>query len=666
MSEYIDHGDDPRIEKLQPKWKNPPTPEDLSNVLNSSSSEYHSNKKRIDDWKDLRHATGKYKIKKCNNKQHSTTVPKLARIHAEWRYSSLAEPLHASKKLASIKANGVEDIALARQQSEVVNYHLNRNIRRVAFIDKAVRRYVNEATLCIRSGWVREETKQKVQKVVLGATGEPIGEIEQEEMVVTKNHPVLEVIPIERIRVDPDAMGDYDKAQFIAYDYLSNLDDLRKRGYKNLEAVKIARASAINEGVATYTNSSNNQVWVTEYWGKWDINDDGSLVPIIASYVGGVMIKLRKNPFPDGFYPFSFAQYMPDPDSNYGEADAELLRDSQLINGALMRGVLDTLGKSAAGQRGLRAQALSPTERRKFERGEDYMTREGVNPEDAVYIHQFPEVSQTPLVLLDRESNYAEALTGVKTFGQGINSTSVGDVASNGERAMDAASKRESGILRRLAECLSDAFKKVSMMCLAYHTPDEVERITGQPYVPAEPAGMHEMDLTVSVRTPEQDQADADRLAFILQTVGNNSDPKLVQLIWGQLLRLQNQDDFADIVEQYEPQPDPLEIERQQLEIELLKAQITELQSQAMENQARGQNYQAQAQKEQSHARKLEAEADKAALEYVEEESGTNHEREKELASIQAQSNIQLAALKGKLELLKESAKPKPAQGKSK
>ena len=68
-----------------------------------------------------------------------------------------------------------------------------------------------------------------------------------------------------------------------------------------------------------------------EYWGFYDIEGDGVLHPIVATWIGDTMIRLELNPFPDEKLPFVLVPYLPVKRELYGEPDAELLEDNQKI-----------------------------------------------------------------------------------------------------------------------------------------------------------------------------------------------------------------------------------------------------------------------------------------------------------------------------------------------
>ena len=80
---------------------------------------------------------------------------------------------------------------------------------------------------------------------------------------------------------------------------------------------------------------------------------------------------MEENPFPDKKIPFVLVQYLPRRKNIYGEPDAALIEDNQKIVGAVTRGIIDIIGRSASGQQGIRKDALDVTNARKFERGDD-------------------------------------------------------------------------------------------------------------------------------------------------------------------------------------------------------------------------------------------------------------------------------------------------------
>ena len=60
-----------------------------------------------------------------------------------------------------------------------------------------------------------------------------------------------------------------------------------------------------------YKDALRKRVVAYEYWGLYDIHGTGEMVPIVATWVEGVLVRMEENPFPDGKPPFVVVPYMP-------------------------------------------------------------------------------------------------------------------------------------------------------------------------------------------------------------------------------------------------------------------------------------------------------------------------------------------------------------------
>ena len=212
-----------------------------------------------------------------------------------------------------------------------------------------------------------------------------------------------------------------------------------KDRYHNLDKIDWESSSPMTDpdhesktpGDFQFKDALRKKVIAYEYWGFYDINDDGSLEPIVATWIGSTLIRMEKNPFPDGKLPLVVVPYMPRKRELYGEADAELLGDNQAILGATMRRMIDLLGRSANGQRGYPKGMLDTLNRRRYDDGQDYEYNpmQG-NPSQAIMEHKFPELPQSAIVMTQMQNQEAEALTGVKAFSGGVTGEAYGDVAA--------------------------------------------------------------------------------------------------------------------------------------------------------------------------------------------------------------------------------------------
>lgn len=620
--------------QLQPKkltsWKNEPTIEVLKRDFEASKQTHIVQANKVIRWNDIRNVTGKSKPVKI--KGRSSIQPKLVRRQAEWRYPALSEPFLNSEKIFQVNPRTFEDLDAAKQNEILLNYQFDVKLNKVKFIDDYVRTVVDEGSCIVQVGWERLTTKEKqvvpvysyypaedeealailnqalelkqknpreynenIDEAIKASIdysqqngGEPVlaHQVGEQEVLVDKvieNKPTVEILNTLNVYVDPTCNGDLDKALFIIKSFETNQAECKKAGiYKNLDKVNWAGNNPNSEG-DHYTSADENfnedlirkKVVAYEYWGFYDINGTGSLTPIVATWIGSVMIRMEENPFPDGKLPFVIVQYLPVRNSVYGEPDCELLEENQQIMGAITRGLVDILGRSANAQQGFAKGMLDPLNKRRFENGEDYEFNPNLSPQTGYIEHTFNELPQSVLAYVQMLNADAEALTGVKSFSGGMSGDAYGQVAAGIQGAIDAATKRETAILRRLAYGVSEIGNKIIAMNAVFLSEEEVIRVTNKQFITIKREDIKgNFDLKVDINTAEVDQAKAQDLGFMLQTLGPNMDPMITMKILAEIADLKRMPTLAEELRNYQPQPDPIEEAKRQLEVEEEKAKI--------------------------------------------------------------------------------------------
>lgn len=673
------------------KWKKEPAVMDLKLDLQAAKPAHDAHVARVREWNALREVTGVHRPKKVQGR--SSVQPKLIRRQAEWRYSALSEPFLSAPDIFTVKPVTYEDVKSARQNQLVLNWQMRTKLDRVKFIDEYVRTAVDEGSVIVRVGWCRQTVMVKETVPVFAymtlttpeqatmlqealalkdenprayldspeeiraavdyylETGMPVvakivGQEEVEVEKILENKPTLQIMDPTNVFFDPSCEGDIDKAKFVIVSFETSKADLMKDGrYSNLDAVNWSGNTVLStpdHGTRTPTDFNFNddlrkRVVAYEYWGYYDVEGNEELTPIVATWIGDVMIRMEESPFPDKKPPFVVANYMPVKREVTGEPDAEILSDNQAILGAVTRGMIDLLGRSANSQQGFAKGFLDVVNKRRFERGQDYEFNPGMgSPTSAIYQHQYPEIPNSALTMMTLQNQEAEALTGVKAFSGGMSGEAYGDVAAGIRGMLDAASKREMNILRRLAEGVIKIGNKLAAMNAVFFSEEETIRVTNEKFVTVRREDLQgNFDLMVDIATPEMDQARANDLGFMLQTIGPDMDPGLRAIILAEIARLKRMPDLAHSIENYKPEPDPVAEEMKQLELEKLRLEVAELQSKVELNQAK--------------ARAEASKADMADLDYVEQQSGTKHMRDMEKSSAQAEANQDLEITKSLL-----------------
>lgn len=653
---------------------------------------------KIQRWNDLMQVKGSAKPPKV--KGRSAVQPKLVRRQAEWRYAALSEPFLSSKNMFSVNPTTFEDADGAKQNQLVINWQFRTKLNRVKFIDDLVRSVVDEGTGIVRVGWKRStvmvnqtvpvfsyyplETEEQLQSFqqalelrnsdrrhfdekadpALKASLEFYDENNQAVTAVqtgtetvqvekpVENRPELSIINPQNFYIDPTCNGEIDQALYAAITFETNQAELRKNPerYKNLEYVDWEGSTPATEpdhatrspDALRITDALRKRVIAYEYWGFHDIEGNGELVPIVCTWIGNVMIRMERNPFPDQKLPFVMIPYLPVKRELYGEPDAELLGDNQDILGAVTRGMIDLLGRSANGQTGIAKGMLDPLNRRRFDNGQDYEFNPNMPPDAGMKEHKFPELPQSALVMSQIQNQDAEALTGVKAFSGGLSGEAYGDVAAGIRGALDAASKREMAILRRLAKGMVEIAMKILAMNQVFLSKEEVIRVTNKEFVTVKREDLQgNYDLEADISTAEIDNQKAQDLAFMLQTLGNNMDPSITMMILAEIAELKRMPELAEKLRNYRPQPTPEQQEMQRLEIEEARMKVEKLRSEINLNNAR--------------AAKESAATDQANLDFVEQETGTKHARDMQKQSGQARGNQDLEVTKALLDKQKKA-----------
>ena len=517
--------------------------------------------------------------------------------------------------------------------------------------------------------------------------GTEIVDVEVEKLIV--NHPTIEVRNSANIIIDTTCEGDIEKAQFLIEEYPISFSELKKQEYKEEEievktvgpdGVEVIKKEIKTRGIyknlkfidknkeeyqyseyegesarnSKLSGKSRVKLKAYDYWGFWDINDDGNTVPIVATWVGGVLVRLEENPFGHKKIPYVIAKYMPVKREVMGEPDAVLLEENQEAVGKTTRAIQDIMALDAVNQEFIDETFFpSPVERENYRLGKTVFFRTGMNPKNAIFKNNVNPVNPIALQWINAQIADAEAMSGTT-----LNNNSSNGISVNAQKRIDSSnSKRDASVLRRITSMLVDAARLIISMNAEFLSEEEIVRNTNQEYVKInrdDLSGAH--DITIDIQTPETNNAIAQDLAMVLQTGQQTMSPELSKKIWARILKLKGQYDLAREFENYQPQPDPkqqelldMQIEEQRLKIEKAKKDIEEVDSRIHERVSRvienekdvdnkqSQNLLRQQQTAESAARtrKLESEADMLDKDFVDHTTGAKRARDLEDRAIE-------------------------------
>lgn len=685
----------------KPNWKKIPTVEDLKADLISAQPSHQAHCDKIDKW--LKKLAGEVQASAKPVKGRSQVQPKLIRKHAEWRYSSLEEPFLSTKDLFDIDPMTAEDVNGADENEILINYQWNTKINKVRFINEYVRTAVDEGTVIVQVGWLHEKEKRKVN-VAVRLTPEQLqmklyamvsqGQLTQEEAIakmqdpneyvqwvkreqeyVKHNHPVVRICEYDRVIVDPTCEGDIEKAQFVIVPTETSFSELLKDGTYDLsELFTDSTMSEIDKSkidddtfYSTFSSSQRDKqlnpftfkdvarkkLTMYEYYGYWDVDGDNKTRAIKAVWIGNTLIKLEELPFPDNKLPFVLVQFMPERKSIYGTPDGKLIEDNQDILGAVLRGIIDIMGRSANGQQLLAKDFLDPINQLKYDKGENAYFNPGKDPRLSVHMQTFPEIPNSAMQMIDLLNTDAESLTGVMAFNTGISGQALGSTATGVRGALDSASKRELGILRRLSQGIEQIGRKIIAMNSEFLTDEEVIRVTNREFRTIKKDDLAgDYDLRVNISTAESDNQKIEKLAFMLQTLGQNMGTDLLQLILADIAKLQKMPELAEKIAAYQPQPDPmaqklqeLEIRKLETDIEKTQADIADKYARAGENKIDAEMKAAKVDEIRANTRMKHSTADQQDQEFLQKDLGIDKQHEMNMENLKGQQTMEQSAL---------------------
>ena len=572
----------------------------------------------------------------------SKIISKDIKKQLEWMLPSLADPFLSSPDIIKCNPVTAEDVMSARQNQLLLNTQFCRKFPRYNFIMKSLKVLATEGTVTIQTGWdyEDEEVETMMETVAVDEiTGEEyITMAKQKQTIITKNQPTAKVCRNEDIYIDPTCMDDMDKCQFVIHRYETDISTLRADGrYKNLD--KVAAYEGQNRDYGFYPqdhtyfqfkDEPRKKMVVYEYWGNYDVNEDGIAEPIVCAWIGNTIIRLQSNPYPDKKPPFVVVPFNAVPFQIHGESLASVIGDNQKVKTAVVRGIIDNMAQSNNGQVGMRKGALDISNRKKFLAGRNF--EYNGTPND-FWQGSYNQIPGSAFDMMNIMNNEIEAQTGVKSFSGGINAGSLGSTATGARGALDATATRRISLVRNIAENL---IKPLMRKWMSYNAEfldeEEVVRITNEQFVPIRRDDLlGNIDIDISISTAEDNSAKAQELSFLLQTMGPNQDFEINKLLMAEIARLSRMPDLEKKILGYQPQPDPaaeqmkqMQMQEMQLKLQLMQAEIKDKLARAGENEIDAQVKVAKMKTELAKARKLGSEADGIDLEFLLKNDGVD------------------------------------------
>ena len=651
-----------------------------NDLLNNLKSDYTSAETLKNENDNLVEASRKiYNSDKYGNEEpnKSQYVSSMVRQNASWQIPSIVEPFTSSESIVTCEPVTARDVDAAQQAEILLNYQATRNFDWFKFISELAIKTVIEGTCFVKTSWEYEEREitetiereipvpmdpvmiqamqEQMQQAMMQAEQQgqdpreaqeqmlsqiPMQIIEEEitRVKTIKNKPTSEICELCDIRIDPTCRGDINKAQFIIHDFETDMSTLKKDGrYKNLDQLEVSLSKDENyvhrdnvDNSFDFADEPRQRFIVHEYWGNYDIDKDGIAEPVVVCWVGDVIIREDDNPLDDGTLPFTRALYDRKPGYIYGTSLPQLLEDRQRIDSVLHRGIFDDMKRANNGQRGVKKGFTDTKNEKRFEQGKDFEYNTTMAD---VWEGKYTAINNSVFQVATMNREGAGAEVGVKPFAHGQGGNALGSTAAAVNATTTSSAKREMQIIRGIAE---DCIIPMLRIWLAYDAlfldEEEVVRITDSEFVKINRDDLDgNIDIKMSISTQESKAMKADRLAFLMQTMGNNMPPEQSNIIMADLMEINDMPHLADAIKNMPPpQPSPEQQHIEQLQIQLLEAQVQNERAKARENEIDYELKSAKTQTELAKGRNLDANSDMTDLDYLRKDEGVDHANEME------------------------------------
>lgn len=669
-----------------------------NNVLKALQGDYELSKSYNNKWHNLIDEwTDEYMGKPYGNEKDgkSKIVTRDIKKHSEWLQASILDPFVSTPDIIKCSPTNIESIKLAKNAEMILNQQFCRQFNRYNFLSRALKVMDIEGTCIIKTGWeFLEEEREVFEKqfipmvdefgnpIINEMDGQPILQevkIKVKKKVRIIDKPTAEVVRNKDIFLDPRCMGNFENMQFIIHEYETDLSTLKSdTRFKNIDKIKISGSEdklyknndyGDLEGIEfDFDDKPRKKIVVREYWGNYDLNDDGIAEPIVCAWVDNICIRLEENPYPDKKPPFIITPVLPIPFQLIGESNAELLGDTQKLKTAIMRGFIDNLAASNNAQIGVRQGALDAINQKRMLEGKNFMFMSGTAGE-AFWTGSFNQLPNSIFNLLQLLDAEATSLTGVNTYGTSQTTNMIGENSVSSRGVLDGGNLRKLMIVKNISENLIKPLMRKWLEYDAALLPEEtIIRTTannnGEFEIIRRDDLYGSIDLDLTISTNEDNAAKARELAFLLQTIGPNEDSQIRKMIMIEIANLHKMHELANRLETYEPQPDPLQQELMMAQIEYLKAQTQELLASAGRQQIDGSLKEAKIGVEQAKAQSIGKDINLKGLDFYQKQNrfdalANNALKEKEIderSKIEKQ-RLQLEQLDKILKIEAEKAK---------
>ena len=526
----MEYEKDQEIEELQ--VEDSYNEEELQGVLKSEMDDAKDFIDQIDE--DRADATDYYlgNAPTAQSSMQSEFVSTDVRDSVLFMLPSIMRTFFGTNKIVEFIPNGPEDIDLAKQQTDYINYVIQQKnpgfkviydafkdalIRKTGFVkaywDDSITASTHEYTGLSPEAYqaitldpnvevIEEKAEMESITIMNPETGE---EMTQEtpasfdvkiRRIKPKDQVVIEAVPTEEILISRHAR-DLNSSPYVAHRMVKTVSDLVAMGYDKEQMEQFAGSGTtvdedsydIEEARNPYADftgvdradTNSKSVLYVEHYVFYDLDGDGIDERIRVCTVGNGLNIVNATPWDD--LPITLFCPDPEPHTSIGSCPADYLMPIQAAKSQIMRDTLDSLGHAIFPRMGIVEGQVNIDDVLNTDIGQPIRMR----APGMVQPFSVPFVGKEAFPVLSYLDEAKENRTGVSKASAGLNAEALQSTTSAAVSAtMSGAQGRVELICRHFADGMKDLFKLVNSLVIKHQEGQDMMRLNNE-FIPIDP-----------------------------------------------------------------------------------------------------------------------------------------------------------------------------------
>jgi len=445
---------------------------------------------------------------------------------------SIMRTFFGTTKIVEFIPHGPEDIQLAKQQTDYINYVIQQKnpgfkvlydafkdalIRKTGFVkaywDDSITASTHEYTGLSPEAYQAitldpnvEVIEEKIEMQSITMMSPENGEEMTQETpasydvkirrVKAKDQVVIEAVPTEEILISRHAR-DLNSSPYVAHRMVKTVSDLVAMGYDKEQMEQFAGSgNAVDEEsynleqarnpYADFTgvdraDSNSKSVLYVEHYVFYDLDGDGIDERIRVCTVGNGLNIVNSTPWDD--LPITLFCPDPEPHTSIGSCPADYLMPIQAAKSQIMRDTLDSLGHAIFPRMGIVEGQVNIDDVLNTDIGQPIRMR----APGMVQPFSVPFVGKEAFPVLGYLDEAKENRTGVSKASAGLNAEALQSTTSAAVSAtMSGAQGRVELICRHFADGMKDLFKLVNSLVIKHQEGQDMMRLNND-FIPIDP-----------------------------------------------------------------------------------------------------------------------------------------------------------------------------------